>query len=289
VSKRERLGSVAAFGVLAGAIFLVGRKPRRGASVRPTEPKAERTGRARPVAVPKPLSSESPPKWKTGTMKGTIWPQKTWHIAGISGPHILTLDCGRFGRGPMHAILDGIRVLTFPKPSRRQPFVLTSAGLVDGREVLICADTRDRGDLVGCDVFVDGFSLHNGAPVDSLSDRRAATEAVIAAYVPPGEAGRIANLFITTAAAMVIPFSVRGFTYRLTDHNPAQVWSWFGVYSIAALMVLFVGYRSLRRLPSGGWRRRLAATGVVLGCSAGIGALMLLILAFGPLAEVSRT
>ena len=289
MSKRERLGSVAAFGVLVGAVFLVGRKPRRGAGVKATERSAVRVSKEKTVALPKPLLSESPPKWKTGTLKGTIWPQKTWHLAGISGPHVLTLDCGRFGRGPMHAILDGIRVLTFPKPSRRQPFVVISAGLVDGREVIICADTRDRGDLVGCDVFVDGFSLHNGAPVDSLSDRRAATEAVIAAYVPPGEAGRIANLFITTAAAMVIPFSVRGFTYRLTDHNPAQVWSWFGVYSIAALMVLFVGYRSLRRLPSGGWRRRLAATGVVLGCSAGIGALMLLILAFGPLAEVSRT
>jgi len=287
VFKRERLRSIAAFGALVGGVFFIGRKTARKSESRGTAPSRVSAARADSVAAhEQPPSSDTPPAWLNPTRKGTIWPRKTWQIAGATGPHVLVLDCGRFGHGPMHATVDGLPALTFAKPSRRQPWVVSPTGTIDGREVVIYADTRDRGDLVGCDVFVDGFSVHNGAPIETLGDRQAKTNTAIAEFVSPFEAGNMARGFISTLTWMAIPFSFSGFAYRFSDHSQAQVLTWFGIYSAAVLVLLMAAKLAVRRLPTEGWHRRLAASALVLGCFAGILAFMAFIVAFGPLAAV---
>jgi hypothetical protein len=104
------------------------------------------------------------------TRKGVILPGSRWRLPGDVEPSV-RLDCGRLGRGPMHAEIRGERVLTFPKPMRGRGAVVSPPHDVGGHEMVIYAESFDRGNSVTCDVYFDGISLTSGEPVSRIGGR----------------------------------------------------------------------------------------------------------------------
>jgi hypothetical protein len=227
------------------------------------------------------LASLTPPRGLAVVTRGTIWPRRQWQFVGAQFTHTISLDCGRLGRGPMHATVDGVLSLTFAIPSRSNPCVLAPAIWVDGREVLIYADTVTRGDVVGVDVFVDRWSLQNGAPIAALDARRAATLAAAGTYRSPlgasWEARKLTGELLT-ASLVEIALGLRQFLDRMPEHSATSVWSWFVVYAAFGVGLNFVLRRLLRRIPAAGWPKRLAAISILLCMFFGVlGALVVIL------------
>jgi hypothetical protein len=78
----------------------------------------------------------------------------------------------------MHARYDGVIAATFAKPSSARPVVVASLGVFDGCELTVYAETRNNGDNVYADVFVNRTSLSTGEPMAAVGAR--ATDAVSA-------------------------------------------------------------------------------------------------------------
>jgi hypothetical protein len=160
------------------------------------------------------------------TRKGVILPGSRWRLPGDVEPSV-RLDCGRLGRGPMHAEIRGERVLTFPKPMRGRGAVVSPPHDVGGHEMVIYAESFDRGNSVTCDVYFDGISLTSGEPVSRIggrvkvsleNDREAALAeplrlsrmALVQAawFVPAGVSARMAFVSGRTAVVPGVAYTV---------------------------------------------------------------------------------
>lgn len=228
---------------------------------------------------PEGIVSEAPPLRLSGATRGSIWPQRRWQLpAGQT----LELDCGSLGFGPMTVRVDGVETVAFPKPSRVEPCVLSPSLSVDGHRVEVFADSHNWGDLVGVDVFVDGISLNNRAPISSLEIRRAQTAAASSAYVSPLDPARFAGQVVSTALAIGVPFGVAGMARYSTGHAPAEIAMWAAVFVGLTLALALLLRRRVRRLPASGIRRRFEALAISMAAFVGtIGFACLILL--GPL------
>jgi hypothetical protein len=205
------------------------------------------------------LLSEAPPLDLDGTTRGSLWPRHRWDLPG---GHALELDCGDMGLGPMHARVDRDVVLTFSKPTREQPCVLGPPIGIGGHEVRIYADSHNWGDLVGVDVFADGVSLINGAPISSLESRRAATEAASATHLSRTDAARIAGQFVTMATGIGLTIGIGSMFRYSSGHAATEVGAWSCLYAALVVGMSVVLRRQSRRLRQAGPRRRVRAAAV---------------------------
>jgi hypothetical protein len=116
-----------------------------------------------------PAPSTTPPEYDGKTRFGT------WQIPGPNGPQALVLS--RFsGTGCIDGLVDGRTVLSLLKPSGDRTAIASTPATVDGHQVVVYAETRDLGQTILCDVFVDGYSLTTREPISVIPHRRAAIE-----------------------------------------------------------------------------------------------------------------
>jgi hypothetical protein len=99
----------------------------------------------------------------------------------------------------MHVKIDGKRVGEFPKPTRRQPALVTPSLVFDGVEIAVYAESRDNGNSVEADVFAGGWSLSTGEPLAAVQGRGFVASAVSA------EHSRIAWLTMSAGLVWVTP------------------------------------------------------------------------------------
>lgn len=199
-------------------------------------------------------------------MKGAIVPTDTWRVRGVTSLHTLSLDCGRFGRGPMHLRADTGAGQTFPKPSRGRPFVLAPTINLDGRKIAVAATTTDFGDSVQVDVFVDDESLLDGSPIAALEGRRREVIAASNRYVSPYEAVSAARVGLETARRLVPVFATATFAAQARSHPllvVAGLWVAFLLVSIGVPTMLL---RTLPQAPPRGPSRRFYALSVLVLC-----------------------
>jgi hypothetical protein len=114
---------------------------------------------------------------------GPGWsPLGTWTIPGATAIHRLDVVCGILGSGKIQGWVDGQLAITLDKPKSLNPVVISGPGLVDGRTVLIYAESPDGGLTVTCDVFVDGRSLVTGEPIGVIPKRASTVKRRLTAY-----------------------------------------------------------------------------------------------------------
>jgi hypothetical protein len=110
--------------------------------------------------------AETAPAWGPG------WsPLGRWAIPGATAVHRLDVVCGILGSGKIQGWLDGQLSITLDKPKSLNPVVISGPGMIDGRHVVIYAESADGGLTVHCDVFVDGRSLDSGEPLSVIPAR----------------------------------------------------------------------------------------------------------------------
>jgi hypothetical protein len=200
------------------------------------------------------------PEFRNAGMRGSIGPSSTWVIHGVQARHELKLDCGRLGRGPMHVWIDGAIASAFKKPGKAAPSIQSPAIEVDGRQIVVYAESRDFGDSVECDLFVDGLSATSGKPLSSsLPDRVEAVAIASTRYVSPSDSVSIARRGIKFSAWYVPAFSVGLVAQRVEGPSIGAV-VLVGVFCLGVWGIVFILLRGLRSLPRSGGHRRLVAT-----------------------------
>lgn len=154
---------------------------------------------------------------------------------------------------------------------------------VDGREVVIYADTCDGEDLVAVDVFVDGRSLYNQAPIGTLAARRARTGAESAAWVSPLDPYEFVRSGLVAMRPIGVGFGGAIVASRALDHPLIAVAVSVGAYSASVVALTYLLGHQLTRLPSAGLGRRLGAVTIGVIALAGTVSAAVLVL-IGPLA-----
>jgi hypothetical protein len=198
-------------------------------------------------------------------LKGAITPAKIWRMTGTTGLHILKLDCGRFGRGPMHLSVDGKRAATFAKPGRKQPSILTAPMAIDGRQVVIYAESRDFGDSVRCDVFVDGTSLWDSSPLAAVAGRTTDARLSSALYRSPLDPIQMSRRIIQGWMAAIFGL---GALRALIGAAQKSLRSGFMlvIWGVSIWVIGFASLRLLNRVASRPRLRGVLATGIIVGC-----------------------
>ncbi len=143
----------------------------------------------------------------------------------------------------MHARYDGVVGRTFPKPSRSQSVVVTNLGVVGGYDLTVYAESRDNGNTVFADVFVNGRSLTSGVPLEAIPER--ATNAVVAST----EHARIGCLTQGQQLVWITPIVI-GFNALRNFHGSnafAAVALVFAGSCLAAGVAYLLMSRALRR------------------------------------------
>ena len=130
-----------------------------------------------------------------------------WPIPGRSGPQALVLASEPHG-GAIQAVIDGQVVLTVPKPKGDNSAVASEPCPVDGHMIVVYAERRGAGQMIRCDLFVDGNSMTTGEPMTVIPQRMAAL-----AHLPVRK-GFLAPL---APSVLLIPFI---FIYRQIDYCP---------------------------------------------------------------------
>jgi hypothetical protein len=219
--------------------------------------------------VNRPAATDGPVKDGAGKgLKGAIFPTSKWQISGMTGTRLLHLDSGRFGHGPMHISVDGQRILTFAKPSRARPWLVSHEVGVDGRAVAIYAETTDYGDTIHCDVFVGGLSLSGGPPLSAISTRGEDAEASSSSFVSPLDALRLSKQAIQQSA-WILPASIGARLFVTSAGRSTIVVSvLFVLYCLLVWAVALMGIRATARFRDDTHFRRLKAIATPTICLA---------------------
>ena len=199
------------------------------------------------------------PEFRNAGMRGSIGPSSTWVIQGVQDRHKLKLDCGRFGRGPMHVWIDGAIASAFRKPGKAVPSIQSPVIEVDGREIVVYAESSDFGDSIECDLFVNGLSATSGKLLLSSLPERVETVAIASSgYLSPFDSVSLLQRAIKFSAWYVPAIGFGLVTWRPEGPTIGAVglagFMCLGVWGIVLLML-----RQVRGLPRSGGRRRILA------------------------------
>ena len=198
-------------------------------------------------------------------LRGSIAPAANWRIEGEGWPNVLALDSGRLGRGPMHIKFDGVVVQTFAKPSRATPWTQSQPILVGGHQILVYAESRDFGDSIRCDIYVDGVSVIGHKPLADIRAAGSVAAAASAEYTSPFDSMRMARQSVKTTVWLA-PLLASGRVVGVSQLST--------MFAAAALGLCFaliwgVAFAAWRLLSKGGPKqphRRLIALAVVSLC-----------------------
>jgi hypothetical protein len=198
-------------------------------------------------------------------LRGAIVPAKSWCVDGDTGSHVVSFDCGALGRGPLGVTVDGKRFGEVPKPGRARPSILGAPFSIDGRQVLVYAESLDFGDTVTVDVFVDGVSLTDGRTADTIELREAEAARRGALYRSPMDPVEFARAAIRGLMLSVTGLGILRVIVEQTQKSLVRA----GLIVIYCVGMWLVGWASLRildRVTRAGERRGLRASLVVAGC-----------------------
>jgi hypothetical protein len=200
------------------------------------------------------------PEFRNAGMRGSIGPSSTWMIHGVQARHELKLDCGRLGRGPMHVWIDGAIASAFKKPGKAAPSIQSPAIEVDGRQIVVYAESRDFGDSIECDLFVDGLSATSGKPLSSsLPDRVETVTIASSGYMSPFDSVSLAQRGIKFSAWYVPAIGLALAARRVEGPSIGAV-ALVGFFCLGVWGIVLVLQRRLRALPRSGGHRRLVST-----------------------------
>lgn len=197
--------------------------------------------------------------------RGAISPSSRWRVLLDGDLKTLTLDCGHFGLGPMHASVDGTVIGTFDKPSRRNPWVLSSPMAFGSSTVRIYADSRDFGDSVNCEVFVDGVSALDKKPIGSVEELGIEAATANARYISPFDAVRVSRTAIWQTAWMAPAYIGARLAVDPTSRT-LLIGMLFVAYVVVCWTVAKVASQREAGVKPGAYLRRLRAVAGPLVC-----------------------